>query len=322
MLLFGIIWIFLLEKTLCFVDSDTIADIRPQYCADTSEGCAIIDCSWQEAKKNCPKKCGGCRICEDTKTDCTFLKENNLCTSHQFLQIAAETCPGSCNFCTPCYDTNDTKICEGLKRYCNNYPTVVDACKKTCNKCKAYNMTDIIEKFGGNQIQTTSVGNLSASTTTSSTTTSSTTTSSTTLTTTSSTTATAIVSRDCDKFGVISSVAKGNSVSYTGTSTCPDGVHQPSEALVQKYCGAPNTSSWIDGDKVIKNCQNVPHYTAIAALTFGGPSVAGVFIKCESGGFQVAIQTCQSQLQLYHVSTNATANIPTSDKFALINWKN
>ncbi|XP_060601079.1 uncharacterized protein LOC132754468 [Ruditapes philippinarum] len=320
MLLFGIIWIFLLENTLCFVNSDTIAvtDITPQYCADTSEeDCSKIDCSWSEAKKFCPKKCGECRICEDTKKDCTFLKENNLCRSHQFLQIAADTCPGSCNFCVPCIDTQDPQICLGLSRYCNNQINVADACKKTCNKCKAYNMTEIIEKFGGNQIQTTSMKNLSASTTTSSTTTSSTT-----FSTASSSTATALVSRDCDKFGVISSVAKGNSVSYTGTSTCPDGVHQPSEALVQKYCGAPNTSSWIDGDKVVKNCQNVPHYTAIAAVTFGGPSVAGVFIKCESGGFQVAIQTCQSQLQLYHVSTNATANIPTSDKFALINWKN
>ena len=36
-------------------------------------------------------------------------------------------------------------------------------------------------------------------------------------------------------------------------------------------------------------CENIPHYTAIAAVTsaFGGSTVAGVFIGCEEGGFQV-----------------------------------
>ena len=45
----------------------------------------------------------------------------------------------------------------------------------------------------------------------------------------------------------------------------------------------------------MSTCNSVPHYTAIAAVKFGGATVAGVFIKCETDGFQVmcSLNTCQ-----------------------------
>ncbi|XP_045194362.2 uncharacterized protein LOC123549982 [Mercenaria mercenaria] len=146
----------------------------------------------------------------------------------------------------------------------------------------------------------------------------------TTPTTTTTTTKAPLVSKGCNNMDVISGLVKGSSVSHPGTLVCPDGVNQPSEALIQEYCGAPALTSWIPGEKVLENCPRIPSYTAIAAITpvFGGATVAGVFIKCEMNGFQAAIQTCGSQLKIHHVSTNTTTDIPSADKFVLVDWKN
>ncbi|XP_045194364.2 uncharacterized protein LOC123549983 isoform X2 [Mercenaria mercenaria] len=117
-------------------------------------------------------------------------------------------------------------------------------------------------------------------------------------------------SKGCNNMDVLSGLVTGSSVSHPGTQVCPDGVHQPSEALVQEYCALALTN-WIPGEKVMENCPRVPSYTAVAAITpvFGGATIAGVFIKCEIGGFQAAIQTCGSQLRIHHVSTNSTTDI-------------
>ena len=49
---------------------------------------------------------------------------------------------------------------------------------------------------------------------------------------------------------MLEGLAKGYSVSHPGTPACPDGVHQPSEALLQEYCGAPRETTWNSGANV------------------------------------------------------------------------
>ncbi|XP_060565863.1 uncharacterized protein ZK643.6-like isoform X2 [Ruditapes philippinarum] len=286
MLLFGIIWIFLLEKTLCFVNSITTV---PQYCADISaDDCSKIDCSWSEAKKFCPKKCGACRICEDTKTDCTFLKENNLCTSHQFLQIAAKSCPESCNFCTPCHDTHHMQFCAGLKRYCNSQTTVAVACEKTCNRCKPYNMTEIIEKFGGYQIQTTI-----SSTTIASTTIASTTASSTTFTTTSGTTVTGICEDTktdctflkennlCTSHQFLQIAAKSCPGSCNFCTPCHDTLGMDVCAGLKSYCNERTSVA----DACRKTCNRCKPYNMTEIIEkFGGNQIQTTIASTTASG--------------------------------------
>ncbi|XP_060572478.1 uncharacterized protein LOC132730541 [Ruditapes philippinarum] len=146
---------------------------------------------------------------------------------------------------------------------------------------------------------------------------------STTTTTTLATTTEQIVSKGCNNLNVLESLAKGVSVSHPGTQPCPDGTHQPSEALIQEYCGAPSVTQWASGVNVMKNCPRIPRYAAIAAstATFGGSTVAGVFLQCEPNGFQVVMQTCGTELGLRHISTNSTTTaIPSADKFVVIHW--
>jgi hypothetical protein len=49
---------------------------------------------------------------------------------------------------------------------------------------------------------------------------------------------------------VLEGLAKSFSVSHPGTMSCSDGIHQPSEALLQEYCGAPKQTSWLPGINV------------------------------------------------------------------------
>ncbi|XP_045194367.2 uncharacterized protein LOC123549986 [Mercenaria mercenaria] len=315
-LYFGLLWIMFLGNTLCFVLTDGL-DTHSRYCADSPKAnCLLLDCRAfpDEASKFCPRTCGICRGCEDNiNTDCTIFSNQLLCTNSRLLQSAAEFCPKHCNFCTPCVDVDS--YCAGLDQnlYCD-LPQVATNCSKTCHTCKAFNATEFVNQYYVTNASTTSI---STATTTTTATTTALTTSFTTR-----TTLPPIDTKGCDKYGVIVGVAKGDSISYPGTSTCSDGTHQPSEALIQKYCGAPNVVNWKVGAKVIENCSEVPHYTAIAAVTFGGSTLAGVFVKCEVGGFQAAIQTCGSQLKLYHVSASSTSDIPSADNFVILDWKN
>ncbi|XP_045191504.1 uncharacterized protein LOC123548371 [Mercenaria mercenaria] len=196
----------------------------------------------------------------------------------------------------------------------NNEPVV---CRECCHHtgCDQNSCSQYFETAKTTPTPTTTTKTITSTPATTRTTTTPTTT------TTKVTTQAPLVFKGCNNMDVISGLVKGSSVSHPGTPVCPNGVHQPSEALIQEYCGAPALTNWIPGEKVLENCPRIPSYTAIAAITpvFGGATVAGVFIKCEIGGFQAAIQTCGSQLRVYHVSTNSTSDIPSADKFVLVN---
>jgi hypothetical protein len=76
-----------------------------------------------------------------------------------------------------------------------------------------------------------------------------------------------IVSKGCNNLNVLESLAKGVSVSHPGTQPCPDGTHQPSEALIQEYCGAPSVTQWASGVNV-RNVINIFKLNSKLQLTY------------------------------------------------------
>ncbi|XP_052814433.1 uncharacterized protein LOC128241511 [Mya arenaria] len=110
----------------------------------------------------------------------------------------------------------------------------------------------------------------------------------------------------CNKYILISEIAKGRSVSHVNASVCPDSSHTSSEAIAYTSCNVTQSDSWVpSAHNAMLNCNNTYRPIAMFIGNKYVPGSAGVFVGCLTGseqGFKMVHQSCGGVPTIIHVS--------------------
>ncbi|XP_061162629.1 uncharacterized protein LOC133171851 [Saccostrea echinata] len=125
------------------------------------------------------------------------------------------------------------------------------------------------------------------------------------------------VDRVCNSLETILELGKHEPVYHGHARQCPGG-DSKNEAVVMKFCYAPDSSTWIQGRRVLDHCSDIPPYTPVNMYGFGSNMlISGIFIKCTNAtSFSIIHQKdCSGGLHL------ETVNVLTgSGMFYVIHW--
>lgn len=109
----------------------------------------------------------------------------------------------------------------------------------------------------------------------------------------------------CNKTETIRALSRHNSIDNGNNRyQCPDGMHTKSEAVPVVLCGVPENSRWHQGKNVLRHCDSLPKYIAVASFTGGiypDDGKAGVLISCNSTEITIITQQCDGVLKLEHI---------------------
>lgn len=109
----------------------------------------------------------------------------------------------------------------------------------------------------------------------------------------------------CPKLSTVLDIAQHNIASNVNASLCPSGTHQSPEAFVLNHCTVEHPATWIQGLKVMDNCNTIPLYTPVATFFSSGyvsnGGIAGVFLGCLPNGFKIGVQPCDQTPNIAHI---------------------
>ncbi|XP_062592188.1 mucin-2-like [Saccostrea cucullata] len=121
----------------------------------------------------------------------------------------------------------------------------------------------------------------------------------------------------CNSLETVLELGKHEPVYHGHARQCPSGDSR-NEAVVMKFCFAPEPSSWIQGRRVLDHCSDIPPYTPINMYGFGtNMLISGIFIKCTNATEFSIIhqQDCSGGLHLESINVLAGSGM-----FYVIHW--
>ncbi|KAL4217059.1 hypothetical protein ACF0H5_023515 [Mactra antiquata] len=115
----------------------------------------------------------------------------------------------------------------------------------------------------------------------------------------------------CNQIATLQSIATATHITYDNSTVCDTDDGGSDDGFTKLVCGSMNRT-WYKGISVMEACKANPvkiqPYTAIATFTTdiynsrGGQS--GVFLKCETDGFSMAVQYCNTSPSVIQIDTS------------------